>query len=87
MQKIYEPFTLVLNEVDGSIRDYDGTKHLVLLGLEKYDAIFDRIISLKSGISSVASHNYGKIKIDSDDDLPLEKTDFAQCCHAYYASF
>ena len=29
---------------------------------------------LKSGISNVASHNYAKIEIESDDDSPLEKT-------------
>ena len=47
------------------------------LSLEKYNAIFNRIrylIRLTSGISYIASHNYGKIKIDPDDDLPLEKT-------------
>ena len=43
----------------------------------KYDAIFDRIrllIRFKSSIKYVDSHNYAKIKIDSDDDLPLKKT-------------
>ena len=33
---------------------YDKTKYLILFGLEKYDAIYDRIIyliSLKSGIT------------------------------------
>ena len=29
---------------------------------------------LKSNISDVYSHTYAKIKIISDDDLPLEKT-------------
>ena len=31
-------------------------------------------IRLKSGISYIFSNNYLKIKIDSDDDLSLEKT-------------
>ena len=31
------------------------------------------LIRLKSGISCVASHNYAKIKTDSDNNLPLEK--------------
>ena len=30
-------------------------------------------IGLKSGITYVDSHNYTKIKIDSDDDLPLKE--------------
>ena len=39
--------------------------------------MFDRIknlIMLKSNIPGVYSHKYIKIEIDSDDDLPLEKT-------------
>ena len=30
-------------------------------------------IGLKSGITYVDSHDYTKIKIDSDDDLPLKE--------------
>ena len=55
----------------------DGIKYLVLFGPEKYDFIFDRIrylIGLKSSITYIAIHNYEKIKIDSDDDLPQVKT-------------
>ena len=42
---------------------------------EKYETIFDRIryLMLKSNISNVYSHNYTKIKINSDNDLPFEK--------------
>ena len=35
---------IMFEKVDGLIRDYDGTKYLVLFGLEKYDAIYERII-------------------------------------------
>ena len=48
---------------------------LALLSPEKFDTIVDRIrylIRLKSGISYVFSHNFAKIKIDSDDDLPSD---------------
>ena len=72
-----KPLRIIFDKVDGFIRDYGGTKYLVLFGPEKYDAILDRIryfIKLKSGISYIVSHNYPIIKIDSDDDLPLEKT-------------
>ena len=68
----------MFNKVDGFIRDYDGTKYLVaLFGSGKYNPIFNRIryfISLKSDILFVVCHDYGKIKIYSDDDLPLEET-------------
>ena len=33
----------MFDKVDGFIRDYDGTKYLVLFGLEKYNAIHDSI--------------------------------------------
>ena len=43
---------------------------------EKYNKFFDKIrylIMLKSNISYVVSHKYTEIKINSIDDLPLEK--------------
>ena len=66
----------MFNKVDGFIRDYDGTKHLVLFRPEKHDAILDRIrylSGLKSGITYVFSHNYANIKFDSENDLTLEE--------------
>ena len=60
----------------GFVRDYDGTKYLVLIYLEKYNAIYNGIrhlIVLKMGISYIFSHNYVKIKINWNDDLPLEE--------------
>ena len=59
-----------------SIRIYDGTRCLVLFGNEKYDFIYNRvryIISVKSGITYIISHNYAKMKVDSYDSSPLEK--------------
>ena len=43
---------------------------------EKYKRKFDRIryLMLKSNISDIYSHKYMKIKSNSDNDLPLEKT-------------
>ena len=63
-----------LHKVDKFITIYDGTRYLVLLGSEYHDAIYYRIkylISKKSGIAYVISHNYAKIKIDSYVALPL----------------
>ena len=67
----------MFDKVIGFIRVYDGTKYLILFHFEKYNPIYDRIrypISLAGGITYVFSYNYAKTKIDSDDDLPLEKT-------------
>ena len=72
-----KPLCIRFGKVDGFIRVYDGNRYLVLFGPEKYDAIYKRIrylISLKSDITYVISHNYARIKIDSYDSLPLEKT-------------
>ena len=72
-----KPLHIRFDKVDGFIRACDGTKYLVLFGPEKYDAFYNRIrylISQKSSITYVFSHNYARIKIDSYDVLPLEKT-------------
>ena len=69
-----KPFHIRFDKIDGFIRIYDGTKYLVLFGSGKYDFIYNRLIIVKSGITYVISHNYAKIKVDSYDSLPLEKT-------------
>ena len=48
----------------------------MLFAIEKHDSIYKRIRYRirKSGIKYVFSHNYAKIKVDSNDSLPLEKT-------------
>ena len=66
----------IFNKEDEDIRKYDKNRYLALLNSEKFHRIFDRIrylIRLKHNISSIYSHKI-RIKIDSDDDLPLEKT-------------
>ena len=43
---------------------------MVLFGPDKYDAIYNRIsclISQKSGVTYIVSHNYAKIRIDLYD--------------------
>ena len=72
-----KPLRVRFDKVDGFIRVYDGTRYFVLFGSEKYDFIYNRtryVIGVKSGIIYVISRNYAKIKVDSCDSLPLEKT-------------
>ena len=38
-----KPLRIRFNNTDGFIKIYDGTKYLVLLSPEKYDAIYDKI--------------------------------------------
>ena len=48
-----------VDEIDGFIRIYDGTRYLTLFGSENCDAIFNRIryfVSLKSSITYIFSH-------------------------------
>ena len=63
--------------LDGFTRVYDGTRYLELFGSEKYDFVYNKIrylISVKSSITYINFHNYAKIKVDSCNSLPLEKT-------------
>ena len=72
-----KPFDIRFDKRNEFIRVYNGARYLVLFGLEKYDSNFYRIryiIGVKSGITYVISHYYGKIKVDdSYNSLPLEK--------------
>ena len=72
-----KPLRIIFDNVDEYIRKYDSTKYVALFySDEKYEKVFDRIrylIMLKRNISDVYSHKYTKIKMNSDDDLPLEK--------------
>ena len=59
------------------IEIYDGIKYLVLLGPEQYYAIYNSIrylISAKSGLKDSINHNFARIRIDSHNSLPVEKT-------------
>ena len=72
-----KPLRIRFDKIDGFIRVYDGTRYLVLFGSEKYNFICNIIrylVGVKSGITYVISYNYAKIKVDSYDYLPLEKT-------------
>ena len=65
------------DKLGGFIRVYEETRHLVLFGPKKYDAIYNTtryLISQKSGITHVFSNNHAKIKIDSYHSFLLEKT-------------
>ena len=65
------------SEIYGFIKIYDGIRYLVLFGSGLYDEIYNRIrylISEKSGITDSINHNFARIRIDSYNSLPIEKT-------------
>ena len=71
-----KPLCIMFDKIDVFITVYDGTIYLVLFGSEKYDFIYNRIrylIEVISVITYFISHDT-KIKVDSYDSLPLEKT-------------
>ena len=72
-----KPLCIRFDKIDGFIRIYDGTRYLTWFGSAKYDATYDRIrylVSLKSSITYIISHYFVKIKVDSYDSLPIEKS-------------
>ena len=69
-----KPLRIRFFKIDGIIRIYDRTRYLKLFGSEKYEAIYNKIrylISQKSGITYIFSHYFSKIKVDSNDSLPI----------------
>ena len=82
-----KPLPIMFNKVDRFIRVCDGIRYLVLFGNKKNDAIHDKIrylISQKNGITYIIWHRFARIKIDSSDSLPFEKTLRLCSCKSYY---
>ena len=72
-----KPLRITFDKIDGFSRVYDGSRYLVLFGLEKDYVIYNRfryLIRLKGGIKYVFSHYHAKIEVNSNDSLHLEKT-------------
>ena len=72
-----KPLRIRFDEIDRFIKNYHGIIYLVLFGPERYDVIYNRIrylISKKSGITDIISHDFTIIRIDSYNSLPTEKT-------------
>ena len=65
------------NKIDGFIISIDSKiKHLVLFDYGLLAKICDKIkylISKKRGITNSINYNFGKIKIDSYNSLPIKK--------------
>ena len=71
-----KPLRIRLDEIDGFIMILDGkTTHLVLFDYGLFDKIYDKIkylISEKRGITDGINDNFGTIKIDSYNSLPIQ---------------
>ena len=74
---VAKPLSIRFDKINEFIKVYNKSRYLVLFAFENYDAICNRIsylISQKSDVTYVFSHSYAKIKVDSNDFLPIEKT-------------
>ena len=68
-----KPLHIRFNEIDLFIRIFDGTRYLVLLGTEKYNAIYNRIRYLIVSSTIFFLAVLRKSKLDSYNSLPTEK--------------
>ena len=73
----WKPLRIRVDKINGIIRIYDRFRYLTLFGSIKFDAIYDKIrylMNLKSSITYIFSHYFAKIKVDSYDSVPIEKS-------------
>ena len=72
-----KPLRFWFDKIDRFAEIYDGIRYLILFAPERYNAICDRIkylISEKCGIRYSINSSFARIKIDSYNSLPIEKT-------------
>ena len=70
------PLRVRFSKTDGFIKIHDRIRYLVLSDYGWFNKSCDRIkylISEKSGITDSINHNFGRIRIDSYNSLPIEK--------------
>ena len=71
------PLYLVINSATEYFKEKNGEKYLILDSTEVYEDVFSRIISeiktLNGGKELFYEKNYARIRINTDDDLPLNK--------------
>ena len=69
---------LIINSATGYFKEKNGEKYLILDLTEKHEEVFSRIISeiktLNGGKELFYEKNYTRIRINTDDDLPLNKS-------------
>ena len=71
-----KPLRIRFVKIDAFIKIYNGIEYLVLFDYWRHDKFLDNIkyfINEKSGVADSVNHNFGRIRIDSYDSLPIEK--------------
>ena len=71
------PLYLIIHSVTGHFKEKNGKKYLIIDLTEKCEKVFSGIISeikiLNGGKELFYEKNYGRIRVNTDDDLPLNK--------------
>ena len=69
---------LIFHSATGHFEKKDGSKYLILDSANKYEEVWSRIRAKIKRINGGKEHfyekDYSKIKVDTDDDLLLNKT-------------
>ena len=72
-----KPLRITFDRIDGFIMVLDSKiKQLVLFDYGLFDKICDKIkylISKKSAITNIINYNFGRIRIDSYNSIPIKK--------------
>ena len=71
------PFYLIINSATGHFKEKYGEKYLIIDSTEKYDEVFSGIVweikTLNGGKELFYERNYARTRINTNDDLPLNK--------------
>ena len=73
------PLYLIINSATGYFKEKNGEKYLIISMTEKYEEVFSEILSeikiINGGKEELFyERNYARIGINTDDDLPLNKS-------------
>ena len=71
------PLYLMIHSATGYFKEKYGEKYLILDSTEKYDEVFSgikkEIETINGGKELIYEKNYAKIRVNTDNDVPLNK--------------
>ena len=71
------PLYLIIYSATGYFKEKNGKKYLVIDSTEKYDEVFSgikkEIETINGGKELIYEKDYAKIRVNTDDDVPLNK--------------
>ena len=71
------PLRLIIHSATGHFKEKDGEKYLIIDATEKYEEVFSgiktEIETINCGEEMFYEKNYSRIRVNTDDDLPLNK--------------